>query len=129
MSTHTYEALVILKSAGTEQEVAKRAATLEEPIKKVGGRITTSQTLGRRRLAFRIARQAEGHYHLLRFQAPAERLSEIERLYRLNDAIVRFLILNAEELGVTTDGISAFVAATQRPGGFSHRSSAAPEVG
>ena len=98
--TRGYEALVILKAAGTEQEVAKRAFQLEEPIKKVGGTVESSQGMGRRRLAFRIARQTEGHYYLLRFQAPAERIGEIERLFRLNEAIVRFMILNAEETAV-----------------------------
>jgi len=97
MSTRRYEALVILKSGGTEQELARQAAKLEEPVKKLGGRIEQSQSLGRRRLAFRISRQSEGHYHLLRFEAPAAQLGELERLLRLNEAIVRFVILSAEE--------------------------------
>ena len=97
MSTRGYEALIILKTAGTEQEVARQASQLEEPIKKVGGTIETSQSMGRRRLAFRIDRQTEGSYYLLRFQAPTERIGELERLFRLTDAIVRFIILNADE--------------------------------
>ncbi len=97
MTTRTYEALVILKSAGTEQEVAQSAAQLEEPIKRLGGRLESSQSWGRRRLAFRIARQVEGYYHLLRFSAPTEQLGELKRLFRLNEGIVRFLILSAED--------------------------------
>ncbi|MBI4343628.1 MAG: 30S ribosomal protein S6 [Candidatus Omnitrophica bacterium] len=93
-----YEALFILRSAGTEQELSRSAAQLEEPIKRLGGRIDTSQSMGRRRLAFRISKQAEGHYHLMRFSAPTDQLRELERLFRLNDGIVRFMILNAEEL-------------------------------
>jgi small subunit ribosomal protein S6 len=95
--TRDYEALIILKSAGTEQEVAQSAVQLEEPIKKLGGRIESSQGLGRRRLAFRISRQVEGYYHFLRFQAPTDRLDELKRLYRLNEAVVRFLIITADE--------------------------------
>ena len=51
MTTRDYEALVIVKAAGTEQEMARVAAGLEEPIKKVGGRLETNQNMGRRRLA------------------------------------------------------------------------------
>ena len=98
MTTKGYEALVILKMAGTEQELARHAAKIEEPIRKIGGSIERSQSLGRRRLAFRIARHAEGSYHLLRFQAPADRVGELNRVFRLNDAIIRFMILSAEEL-------------------------------
>ena len=97
MTTRDYEALVILKAAGTEQEIAHHAAQLEAPIKKVGGSMGSSQSLGRRKLAFRISRQAEGYYYLFRFQVPTERLAELERMLRLNETVVRFMILSAEE--------------------------------
>ena len=92
MRTRDYEALIILKSAGTDQELAQSAVALEEPIRKLGGQVESSQALGRRRLAFRISRQVEGYYHLLRFRAPTDRLDELKRLYRLDETIVRFMI-------------------------------------
>ena len=100
MSTpaRAYEALVILRATGTEQDVARQASQIEEQVKKLGGHVETSQNLGRRRLAFRISRQAEGYYHLLRFLAPTQQVSELERLLHLNDGIVRFMILTAEEV-------------------------------
>ena len=98
MTMKAYEALVIFKTAGSEQDLSRHAAQLEEQVKKFGGRITESQAMGRRRLAFRIAKQAEGHYHLLRFQAPAEQVREFDRLLRLNDQVVRFMILDGSEL-------------------------------
>lgn len=97
MVTRDYEALVILKTAGTEQDVTRQAAGLEEPIKRVGGRIEHSQSMGRRKLAYRIAHQMEGHYILLRFQAPTERVAELERQFRLNESVVRFMIVDASE--------------------------------
>ena len=97
MITRPYESLVILKAAGTDQDVARAAAQLEEPIKKLGGRLTNSQSMGRRRLAFRIARQTEGHYYLLKFQLATQQVGDLERLFRLNETIVRFVILSVEE--------------------------------
>ena len=95
--TRGYEALVIVKAAGTEQDLTRHGAHLEEPIKKVGGRVESTQHMGRRRLAFRIARQTEGHYFLLRFQMPTAQLGELDRLFRLNESVVRFIILSADE--------------------------------
>ena len=95
--TRSYEALVIFKTGGTEQDLARHAAQLEEPIKKLGGRVETTQSLGRRKLAFRIAKQAEGHYHLLRFHAATEQIPELERLFRLQDMVVRFIILTSDD--------------------------------
>lgn len=96
--TREYEAVVIFRATGTEQELAQQAAQLEEPIKKIGGRIDNIQPLGRRRLAFRIARQAEGCYYVVRFHAPTEQVVEFERLLRLQESVVRFMILTEEEL-------------------------------
>lgn len=97
-TTRRYEALVILKSAGTEQEIARHATQLEEQVKKIGGSVEQAQNMGRRRLAFRISRQTEGYYILIRFQAGTESVAELERGFRLNDTIVRFIILNGDEV-------------------------------
>ena len=97
MTARGYEALIILKAVGTDEDIARRAAELDARVKKMGGSIESSQHLGRRRLAFPISRQSEGHYYLLRFQAPTEQVSELERLFRLDEAIVRFIILTQDE--------------------------------
>ena len=96
--TREYEAMVIVRAGGTEQELAQHAARLEEPIKKLGGRVDTVQPMGRRRLAFRIARQTEGCYYVVRFHAPTQQIGELERLFHLNESIVRFIILTEDEL-------------------------------
>ena len=89
-----YEALAIFKSFGTEAEMAGSVKQLEDPIQKLGGSIDRSTSWGRRRLAYRIARQQEGVYHLVQFQLPPPQLEELKHLLRLNENIVRFLILN-----------------------------------
>ncbi|MBI3087923.1 MAG: 30S ribosomal protein S6 [Candidatus Omnitrophica bacterium] len=94
--TRNYEALIILKSVGTEAELAQAVAQVEEPIKKLGGRVEHSENMGRRRLAYRIARQQEGCYQLIRFQLAPEQLEELKRALRLNETIVRYLILSRE---------------------------------
>lgn len=99
MITREYEALVIVKSGGTDEELAREAAEIDALVKKVGGTIENAQQMGRRRLAFAIARHTEGHYYLLRFRAPTGQIAELERLLRLQDGIVRFMILTEEELG------------------------------
>ena len=92
-----YEALIILKSTGTDAEIAQAVTQVEEPIKKLGGIIGGSKLYGRRRLAYRIARQQEGYYHLFEFHIATEQVEELKRVLRLNEAIVRFLILSHSE--------------------------------
>jgi len=95
--TRTYEALIIVSAAGTDADVARVVAQVEEPIKKLGGTIANSKGLGRRRLAYRIAKQQEGYYQLLEFRLPAAQVDELKRLLRLNETVVRFLILNRSD--------------------------------
>ena len=94
MVSRAYEVLVILKPAGTEAELAQAVKQVEEPIKKLGGEIDSSEGWGRRRLAYRIDRHVEGHYHLLRFHVDPQQIEEFKRMLRLNEVVVRFLILN-----------------------------------
>jgi len=98
MRTRAYEALIIFKPSGTEQELAQAATGLEESVKRIEGRVESAQPFGRRRLAFRIDHQTEGHYHLVRFVAPTERIGELKQLLNLNETIVRFLILAQDEV-------------------------------
>lgn len=91
-----YEALLILKTIGTDAEQAQAVTQIEEPIKRLGGQVDRSVSWGRRRLAYEIARLQEGHYHLVEFQMDPARVSELKRLLQLNETIARFLILNRD---------------------------------
>ena len=93
-STEKYETMVILKTIGTDAELAQAVAQLEDPVKKLGGQVEQSASWGRRRLAYRIAKHSEGMYHLIQFRLAAAQMAELKRLYTLNEAIVRFMILN-----------------------------------
>ena len=110
MNTRDYEALFILKSAGTDQDIEKAATQLEEPIKKLGGGISRAQSMGKRKLAFRIAKQAEGFYHLVRFTAPTERVRELDKIFRLNERIVRFVIVTGDEVAAELPEIASTTA-------------------
>ena len=115
MRTNDYEALIILKSAGTEADIARTASSAEEVVKKVGGRVGKSQALGRRRLAFRIGRQAEGQYHLLRFSVETDKIPELDRLLRLQESIMRFVILSMDE--VSADALTNLEPVSRIPHG------------
>lgn len=108
--TRPYEALFILKTTGTEAELAQSVKQVEEPVKKLGGQIDSSVGWGRRRLAYQIARHGEGHYHLLQFRVEPKHLEELKRLFRLNELIVRFLVLNRADALASTEALASGAA-------------------
>jgi len=123
--TRKYEALVIVKAAGTEQEIAQAGTQIEELVKRLGGAVETIQNLGRRRLAFRISRQAEGYYFLLRFDAPTAVVAELERQLRLNETVVRFMVLSEDQIAGAT--ITRSLPAAARRGSYMAAAFAGPD--
>ena len=95
--TRDYETLVIMKAVGTEAEMSQSGGQVEDVVKKLGGSVISSKPMGRRRLAFRINRQTEGFYHLIEFALPTEQVDELKHVLRLNESVVRFLIVHRSE--------------------------------
>lgn len=109
--TRQYEALIMVKAAGTDADVAQHVAQVEELLKKLGARLEQTQAFGRRRLAYRIARQTEGHYHFVVFQMEPAHLDELKRQLRLHDVVVRYLILSRTSTPAAAKPAEAAVAA------------------
>ncbi|MBI4432211.1 MAG: 30S ribosomal protein S6 [Candidatus Omnitrophica bacterium] len=93
---HNYEGVFIL-SPDLSADSSKSVITqVEESISKNGGRIDGLQDWGRRRLAYKIKKKQEGHYILLNFQMDSQQTKKFEQALRLNDNILRFLLVNKE---------------------------------
>jgi small subunit ribosomal protein S6 len=81
-----------------EEEVA--AATTERVRSLVtsrGGEIRDMEVWGRRRLAYPINRRHDGIYHLGHFTLNPDLTVEIDRALRLNEQILRHLIIRKDD--------------------------------
>jgi len=63
-----------------------------------GGEITKTDTWGRRRLAYPIRRFMDGYYTVLRFNLEPNQTVELDRNLRLNEQLLRHIIVHAEEV-------------------------------
>lgn len=86
-----YENLVILKPTLTAEEIAAAIETIENNITKDGGEIVCRDAKGMKRLAYEINRHARGYFHIMYFKIAPAAISEIERLYRINEDVLRFV--------------------------------------
>ncbi|MEJ2563508.1 MAG: 30S ribosomal protein S6 [Anaerolineales bacterium] len=70
--------------------------TLEERVTgwvdAAGGKIVKVDRWGKRRLAYAIAKQNDGHYFIIDVEMPPEAGVVIERDLRLSEQILRFMI-------------------------------------
>ena len=93
-----YEAIIIA-SPDLSTEATKAIITqVQDMISKNGGRVDGLQEWGRKRLAYKINKKQEGHYFVLNFQLDAQHTKKLEQSFRLNDQILRFLLVNKDAL-------------------------------
>jgi small subunit ribosomal protein S6 len=87
----TYEILLLLDPEQAETRQDEIVARAREQVEKSGGTWQSHDAWGRRRLAYPIAKQAEGVYHLLVFDADGPTLDEVSRVLRIDDAVLRHM--------------------------------------
>jgi len=61
-----------------------------------GGEVHSFDLWGRRRLAYPVDRHFDGAYHVARFSMAPEQTVELDRALRLNEQIIRHMIISIE---------------------------------
>ncbi|WP_421709048.1 30S ribosomal protein S6 [Algihabitans sp.] len=93
-----YESVVIARQDLSAQQVEQLTDELAEVIKAGGGEIAKRESWGLRNLAYKIKKNRKGHYVLMNLDAPAEAVTEYERIMRFNEDILRYLTVRVKEL-------------------------------
>lgn len=95
-----YESAVIINAALEDTHIEAVVEKIKSTILQNGGEIHHINTWGRKRLAYVIKKQKIGYYVFFRFEAPTEAISQIERMYKLDEHIVRFLTITLDKKAV-----------------------------
>lgn len=89
-----YEAVYIFDSALEESAVNEKLDRFHALVGgDAGGQVTAVDHWGRRQLAYPIEDQQNGYYVVTHFTAAAEALPEFERLLKLDEGLLRYLIV------------------------------------
>jgi small subunit ribosomal protein S6 len=86
-----YETVYIIRADLTEDMEKKIQDKVGEVIARFGGKIETTKDLGKKSLAYRIAKHTKGHYVQLNYDGTGQTVEELERHLRLTEDIIRFL--------------------------------------
>jgi len=93
-----YELMYLLGPELPEDELTAATERVSSLITNRGGEITKVDTWGRRRLAYPIRRHLDGYYTVLRFNLEPNLTAELDRSLRLNEQVLRHIIVHAEEV-------------------------------
>ena len=55
------------------------------------------EEVGTKKLAYEIKKQKEGYYIIIKFEANPALISELERVYRIADEVIKFIVVREEE--------------------------------
>lgn len=95
----TYEVVFIVGANTPEDVLQKLVSQLETVITDQGGTISKVDytTLGRRKLAYPINKLDEGIYTIIHFEGSGHEVAELERRMRVNDLVLRYLVVRTDE--------------------------------
>ena len=91
-----YELLFITKPDYDEEKVASVISRYTDLITNANGIVKSAQKWGKRRLAYEIDDLREGLYILVNFQSESHVASEIDRLMKIDQDVVRHMISRIE---------------------------------
>lgn len=90
---NNYEGMFIINPQISDDEIGKVVSSIQDEITKNGGEILQVQAIGKQHLAYPIKRAKEGYYILLNFSGDGRLIPKILPKYRINENIIRNLII------------------------------------
>ena len=91
-----YEVMVILDPSLEERTVQPSLDKYLNVIRKDGGSVENVDVWGRRRLAYEIAKNAEGIYAVIQLTAEPDTVKEFDRQLNLNESVLRTKVTRPE---------------------------------
>ncbi|GGI95122.1 30S ribosomal protein S6 [Alicyclobacillus cellulosilyticus] len=92
-----YEVMYVLRPDLEPEQIQELVNRYQSLVTEHGGKVDQVQEMGKRRLAYEIDHQREGYYVLMQFTANANFTQELERLLRIDDAVMRYLTVRLGE--------------------------------
>ena len=92
-----YEVLYVIDALLSEEDIAANITKFEELVASNGGKVLNVDKWGKRTLAYPINYKTEGYYVLMNFESAPEFPVELERVFRINEPIIRYMVVRKGE--------------------------------
>lgn len=92
-----YELMTIFKPNLDAEEVDKLIEKIDSIITDFGGKVESTDKVGRKKLAYEIQNFRDGFFATTILALPADKVAEFKRQLRLNDNILRTMFIEVAE--------------------------------
>ena len=93
-----YESVFIVRQELSPNEVNNIADKYISVIEKTGGKLIKKEDWGIRNLAYQIKNNRKGSYILFHLDSKNSTVTELERLFKIDDDIIRYLTTKVSEI-------------------------------
>jgi small subunit ribosomal protein S6 len=97
LANRIYEVMYIATPDAVDDDIAKLNDAITNLVEKDGGTVSVVEGWGRRRMAYPINKKTEGYYVLLEVAGSGQEIAELERRFRVNDLIMRYMTVRVDE--------------------------------
>lgn len=92
-----YELLFFVAPTISDEDRVAVMKRIETTIAEGTGKVDNVDEWGKRKLAYEINGLTDGDYTLVNFHADPQNVAELDRVLRINDAVVRHMIVKRED--------------------------------
>lgn len=94
---HSYELVYVLQPDANQETTTDFQNRLAQLIIDQQGEVTATEVWGKRNLAYEIDKFGTGYYVLNRFNMRPSGSEEVERMLRLNENVLRYLLMRDDD--------------------------------
>ena len=87
-----YESVIIINPSIEEQAIKDLVTKFTDLINN-NGKVESVDERGTQKLAYPIKKKEEGYYVVINFEAKPDSIDELERNYRIEDNIMKFIVV------------------------------------
>ncbi len=97
-----YELYLVMDADAEEPDVSSALERVTQLIVagdgKTSGELIKTESRGKRRLAYPVRKKTEGQDVILTFRTPPQALPEIERVLKLDELVLRYLLVRQDDV-------------------------------
>jgi len=92
-----YEIMFIVRPDMEEAEIKKTAEDMKKVLTDGKANMVEEKAMGQRELAYEINKFTTGYYYLYVVEANVETVKEFDRIARINESLLRHLVVKVED--------------------------------
>jgi small subunit ribosomal protein S6 len=92
-----YESIFIVRPSLSDEDTNKIIEKMKGVLDRSGATLVKLENWGKKKLAYEVKRERKGTFVYLNFRSGGRVVGELERSYRLEDSVLKFLTVRLEQ--------------------------------